>query len=74
MGVRHQRFRQRNLRMGLPRPERFLLLRKMTDLFIEHEKLETTWHKAKALKVWSEPMITWARKIKYDQTNDHGIV
>ena len=47
---------------------------KMTDVLIEHERLETTEHKAKALKIWIEPMVKWATRIKFDQTNDRGIL
>ena len=46
----------------------------MTDVLVEHERLETTEHKAEALKIWIEPMVKWARRIKFNQTNDRGIV
>merc|ERR1719410_97548 len=62
----------KKIRMGLPTPERYALLRKMTDVLVEHERLETTERKAEALKVWVEPMVRWARRIKFNQTNDRG--
>ena len=46
----------------------------MTDVLVEHERLETTEHKAQALKVWVEPMVRWARRIAFNQTNDRGIL
>eukprot|EP00484_Ammonia_sp_Unknown_P016286 CAMPEP_0197058370 /NCGR_PEP_ID=MMETSP1384-20130603/106989_1 /TAXON_ID=29189 /ORGANISM="Ammonia sp." /LENGTH=179 /DNA_ID=CAMNT_0042493097 /DNA_START=92 /DNA_END=631 /DNA_ORIENTATION=+ len=56
----------------MPVPERYALLRKMTDVLVEYERLETTEAKAKALKVWIEPMVRWARRVKFHQTNDRG--
>lgn len=45
----------------------------MTDVLVEHERLETTERKAYALKIWVEPMVRWARRIRFNQTNDRGI-
>eukprot|EP01084_Bolivina_argentea_P088885 160476_1 len=71
-GFNNSGLKWKKLRMGLPTPERYALLRKMTDVLVEHERLETTEHKAQALKVWVEPMVRWARRIKFNQTNDRG--
>eukprot|EP01084_Bolivina_argentea_P241865 405891_1 len=72
LALRNSGLKWKRLRMGLPTPERFALLRKMTDVLVEHERIETTEHKARALKVWIEPMVRWSRRIKFNQTNDRG--
>lgn len=45
----------------------------MTDVLVEHERIETTWSKAKALRSWAEPLVSWSKRIKFKLTNEHGL-